>query len=116
MSHNCKNYKTDGGNTLVIGGKIKFESGAEIEGASGLTNTPATASTLGLVKIGANINVNSAGVISVSDADLTTKGLVKQGAAVAEAAGDAPTAAEFKALLDSLRAAGIIATAAAAEE
>ena len=34
----------------------------------------------------------------------------KQGAAVADAAGDAPTAAEFKALLDSLRNAGIIKT------
>lgn len=31
------------------------------------------------------------------------------GAAVADAAGDAPTAAEYKALLDSLRNAGIIA-------
>lgn len=35
---------------------------------------------------------------------------MEQGAAVADAAGSAPTAAEFKALLDSLRAAGIIAT------
>jgi hypothetical protein len=33
-----------------------------------------------------------------------------QGVAVADAAGSAPTAAEFKALLDSLRNAGIIAT------
>ena len=33
-----------------------------------------------------------------------------QAAAVADAAGDAPTAAEFKALLDSLRAAGILAS------
>jgi len=32
-----------------------------------------------------------------------------QGEAVADAAGSAPTAAEFKALLDSLRDAGIIA-------
>jgi len=35
----------------------------------------------------------------------------RQGAAVSDAAGAAPTAAEFKALLDSLRAAGLIATA-----
>lgn len=42
--------------------------------------------------------------ISVDGAEMT------QGAAVADAAGSAPTAAEFKALLDSLRAAGIIAT------
>lgn len=38
-------------------------------------------------------------------------GGVKQGAAVAEAAGANPTAAEFKALLDSLKNAGIIAGA-----
>lgn len=35
----------------------------------------------------------------------------KQGAAVADAAGSEPTAGEFNALLDSLRAAGIIAAA-----
>lgn len=35
---------------------------------------------------------------------------IEQGEAVADAAGSAPTAAEFKALLDSLRTAGIIAT------
>lgn len=34
----------------------------------------------------------------------------KQGVAVADPAGEAPTAAEFKALLDSLRGAGIIKT------
>lgn len=38
-------------------------------------------------------------------------GAGKQGAAVADAAGDAPTKAEFNALLKSLRDAGIIATA-----
>lgn len=43
-------------------------------------------------------------------ATTTTLGGVEMGAAVSDAAGEAPTAAEFKALLDSLRAAGIIAT------
>lgn len=41
----------------------------------------------------------------------TVAGVVKKGAAVADAAGAAPTAAEFKALLDSLRASGTLATA-----
>lgn len=42
--------------------------------------------------------------------DLLDKGLpTAQGVAVADAAGAAPTAAEFKALLDSLRDAGVIA-------
>ena len=49
-------------------------------------------------------------VNSGSKASTTAYGVVKQGAAVSDAAGSAPTAAEFKALLDSLRAAGIIAS------
>lgn len=44
-----------------------------------------------------------------SAATTSKAGPVKQGAAVSDAAGSAPTAAEFKALLDSLRDAGIIA-------
>jgi hypothetical protein len=38
----------------------------------------------------------------------TKAGAVKMAAKVAEAAGDAPTAAEFKALLDALKAAGLM--------
>lgn len=45
---------------------------------------------------------------AAASADST--GLVKQGVAVADAAGDPPTQAEFNALLTSLRDAGIIAT------
>lgn len=37
-------------------------------------------------------------------------GLVKQGTAVAEASGENVTAAEFKALLDSLKTAGVLAS------
>lgn len=47
---------------------------------------------------------------STQPASATTAGIVKRGAVVADAAGANPTAAEFKALLDSLRAAGVIAT------
>ena len=50
---------------------------------------------------------------AVSAATKTKAGQVKQAANVAEAAGDAPTAAEFKALLDALIAAGIMAAPAA---
>ena len=31
MNHNCKNYHTDGGDTLVIGGKIVFEGDGHLE-------------------------------------------------------------------------------------
>lgn len=44
-------------------------------------------------------------------ANKTTLGLVKQSALVAEAAGENVTKAEFKALLDALKAAGIMANA-----
>lgn len=30
--NNCKNYKKDGGNTWVIGGKLEIEAGAEVKG------------------------------------------------------------------------------------
>lgn len=111
MSYNCKNYMTDGGDTLVIGGKLSVAEGATIEGMASATTAPATSSTLGLVKVGANVDVSAQGAISVKTASTSNKGVVKQGVAVADAEGDAPTAAEFKALLDSLRGAGVIATA-----
>ena len=47
-----------------------------------------------------------------TEATTETAGLVLQAAAVADAAGSAPTAAEFKALLDALREAGIVAVEA----
>lgn len=46
---------------------------------------------------------------SVAAATATTVGGVKVAASVAEAAGANPTAAEFKALLDALIAAGVMA-------
>lgn len=48
-------------------------------------------------------------VIEGLEASSEAKGLVKQGVSVADAAGSTPTSAEFNALLDSLRDAGIIA-------
>ena len=52
MSHVTKNYSTDGGNTLVVGGKLVVEEGAEVEGLDGSSgqehaaaNQPASAAT-----------------------------------------------------------------------
>lgn len=113
--YNCKNKMIDGGDTLVIGGKLKVEAGATVEGIADITANDATKVAKGLVQIGDGLAVAD-GVVSLDapDAAADTKGVVLQGVAVADAAGDAPTAAEFKALLDSLREAGIIATAEAA--
>lgn len=55
-------------------------------------------------------DLKASGTAAMPAATTTKAGAVKQGAAVSNAAGSAPTAAEFKALLDSLRTAGIIAT------
>lgn len=63
---------------------------------------------------GGTIEVQSGATLDLKEG-AEIKGL-PQGVAVADAAGEAPTAAEFKALLDSLRAAGLIATAAQAAE
>ena len=46
-----------------------------------------------------------------SNATKSKAGLVKQAALVPEAAGESVTKAEFKALLDALKAAGIMASA-----
>ena len=141
MSYNCKNYEADNGNEWVVGGKLTIQEGATVVGMADVTTAPATASELGLVSIGTNIDVSAQGKISVKtasgsnkgvmqvgdglkvasgvvsldapDAGADVKGVVLQGVAVADAEGEAPTAAEFKALLDSLRDAGIIATAEA---
>lgn len=50
-----------------------------------------------------------------SAATASTAGVVKMAANVAEAAGTAPTAEEFKALLDALIAAGVMAAPADAD-
>ena len=84
MSYNAKNYTEQGGDVTRFGGKVIFEEGSRIEGLPAPT---------------------------IPDAGPETKGLVRQGAAVADAAGETPTSTEYNALLASLRAAGIIATA-----
>lgn len=82
MGYTCKNYMTEGGDKTVIGGTLEILEGATV---TGLPSTPA--------------------------ATTAAAGLVKQAANVPEATGDNPTAAEFKALLDALIAAGVMAAA-----
>ena len=54
-------------------------------------------------------DLKAGGTGTLPAATKTKAGAVKMAAKVSEAAGDAPTAAEFKALLDALKAAGIMA-------
>lgn len=115
-THNTKNYMAHGGNELVIGGKLTFLEGAEVEnfpggsgGGGSYTLPPATASTLGGVKVGSGLSVTAEGVLS---ADGVTP-------AAAQADSTATTIAalkeDFNTLLAALRTAGLLAAAASEE-
>lgn len=125
MGYTSKNYHKDGGDTTVIGGKLEVLEGATV---TGLTETAAAASVSALGGIKAatkgagdtveckidgtssKLYVPTYPVLPVA-ATAETAGLVKQAANVPEAVGANPTAAEFKALLDALIAAGVMAAA-----
>lgn len=90
--------------TLLVGGDVEL---AEVEKEYGAALTEAA------VKAMHGINFyrpdgHIAGAV-VPAASLSAAGVVKMAANVAETAGEAPTAAEFKALLDALITAGIMA-------
>lgn len=103
-----KNYMTDGGNTLVIGGKMIIEEGAEV---SGLIDNDtiyalpaATTSALGGIKVGSGLSIND-GVLSVN--------AVTPGTAVDALLNNAELSdviTTVNALISSLQAAGFLAT------
>ena len=69
-THNTKNYFAHGGNELVIGGKLTFLDGAEVDnfpgesgGGGSYTLPTASASTLGGVKVGSGLTITD-GVLS----------------------------------------------------
>ena len=74
MSYVTKNRNEDGGDTLVIGGKMIVEEGATVEGlgeaASGYTLPAATADTLGGVKVGSGLSIDGDGVLSANGSAL----------------------------------------------
>ena len=108
MSYNTKNYTEQGGEKTVIGGSLEIKDGATVTGITGVT-TAATGSAIGGIKAA----TKGAGDTVEVKIDTTSSKLYvpayPKAALVAEAAGEAPTAAEFKALLDALKAAGIMA-------
>lgn len=94
---------------ILVGGVVNL---AEVNASYGTDLADAAKQAMsGITFYGSDLTPTPDPVYTIPDASASAKGVVKQGAAVADAAGDAPTAAEFKALLDSLRTAGIIATA-----
>lgn len=125
----CKNYSTDGGDTLVIGGKLTIEAGATVDGVItaeviDALNSTETGKALS-AKQGKVINdkVVALGPIDTLVSTDATKALsAKQGKALKDAA-DAkiaanqaasveatnPTVTEFNALLAKLKTAGLMA-------
>lgn len=123
MSYNVKNYTEQGGEKTVIGGILEIKEGATVTGITA-TAAPASAAALGGIKAAARAAGDTVEVkidattsklyvptypVLPEEATAEAAGIVKQATNVAEAAGAAPTAAEFKALLDALIAAGIMA-------
>ena len=84
VTRNCKNYLTDGGDRLVIGGLLEILEGASVTGLPPASVSAATEETLGCVKLAANQAASTATEVS---------GFV----------------AEFNTLLAALKAAGIMA-------
>lgn len=106
--HVTKNYSTDGGDTLVIGGKLQVEEGAEVSGLESgeggdYTLPAATASVLGGVKVGSGLSVTEDGVLS---ADGITPA---ENQAASEATTIAALKEDFNALLSGLKTAGLMA-------
>ena len=121
--YNVKNYTAQGGEKTVIGGTLEIADTATVIGLADLTTT-ATATALGGVKaatkgtgdtVEAKIDGTSKKLyvptypVLPIEATASTAGIVKQSANVAVTAGEAPTKAEFNALITALVTAGIMA-------
>lgn len=123
MSYNAKNYTEQGGEKTVIGGTLEVLDGATVTGITGVAAT-ANATTLGGIKASpkstgdtVEVKINSTTsklyvpTYPVVPGEATTEaaGIVRQAANVALAADEAPTKAEFDALITALIAAGLMA-------
>ena len=104
MSYNAKNYTEQGGETTHFGGKVVFEEGVEIEGLAADPLNPATASTLGGIKVGSGLSVTEDGTLS---ADGITPA---EAVADSEATDVAGVNTVLNALLAALKAAGLMAS------
>ena len=115
MSYNAKNYTEQGGEKTVIGGTLEIGEGASVKGITTATIVDAlTSDDAGKAlsaKQGKALKTAVDAKYTAADATAAAAGLVRQATNVPEAAGAAPTAAEFKALLDALIASGAMAAA-----
>lgn len=115
-TYNTKNYAAHGGEEWVIGGKLTFLEGAEVEnfpgeGGGGSYTLPiASADTLGGIKVGSGLTITD-GVLSADG--------ITPAAYQADSTASAYTQLkeDFNALLAALRAAGLMeATAPETQE
>lgn len=101
MAYMGKNYSTDGGDKLVIGGTLEVGDGATVTGLTDISAIPtAAADTLGCIKVGDGLSIAD-GVLSV---DMEP--------AANQAASTADTVAklknDFNTLLAALKTAGLM--------
>ena len=108
-THVTKNFFTDNGDELVIGGKLTVLDGATVEGLSGggssYTLPTASSDTLGGVKIGSGLTITD-GVLS---ADSVTPAAYQ---AASEATTIAALKEDFNTLLAALKTAGLVESSA----
>ena len=67
VTRNCKNYATDGGDRLVIGGTLEIQEGASVTGLPS-----AATDSSGVVRIAANQAVSVAADITALTVDFNT--------------------------------------------
>ena len=105
--YNAKNYTEQGGDVTHIGGTLEFGEDAEVKnfpgGGGSYTLPPATASTLGGIKVGSGLSVTNDGTLS---ADGITPA-ANQADSVATAVEDLKD--DLNGLLAKLIAAGLMA-------
>jgi len=102
MSYNAKNYTEQGGNVTHFGGKVVFEEGVEVEGLSANPLNKASADTLGGVKVGDGLSIDSDGVLSADGITPAENQADSEAVTVAELVDD------LNALLTKLKAAGFM--------
>ena len=102
MSYNAKNYTEQGGNVTHFGGKVVFEEGVEVEGLSANPLNKASADTLGGIKVGDGLSIDSDGVLS---ADGISPAENQADSTATDVAG---LVTDFNALLAKLKTAGLM--------
>lgn len=101
--YNTPNYMKQGGDELVVNGKLTIGESATVTGGGFNQLAPATASVLGGVKVGSGLSITNEGVLSATG--------ITPAANQADSTAASYTALkeDFNALLAKLKAAGLMA-------